>query len=150
MATMDDKSIFIDSNVLVYANVAEAPLHAESLPKINHYRGLGWRMWINHQVIREFLVIRSRPQAFGDPCPVQTLIERVTYFRNTFQMAMETSSTLDKLNTLLKDFQVGGKQVHDANIVACMMSYGVKSLLTHNVSDFNRYSSIITVIPLDS
>jgi predicted nucleic acid-binding protein len=34
---------------------------------------------------------------------------------------------------------VGGKQIHDANIVATMLAYGERRLLTFNVADFRRY-----------
>jgi predicted nucleic acid-binding protein len=37
---------------------------------------------------------------------------------------------------------------HDANIVATMLVNDVHSLLTHNISDFKRFSSYIEVIPL--
>jgi predicted nucleic acid-binding protein len=42
----------------------------------------------------------------------------------------------------------GGKQVHDANIVATMLVYGIPKLLTHNTTDFARFSELITVLPL--
>ena len=42
----------------------------------------------------------------------------------------------------------GGKQVYDANIVATMVSGGIRRLLTHNVGDFRRFSPWIDVIPL--
>lgn len=38
MARMVDDSIFLDTNVPVYANVAESPLHEAALSPI------GWRM----------------------------------------------------------------------------------------------------------
>lgn len=37
---------------------------------------------------------------------------------------------------------IGGKQIHDANIVAVMQEYGIKRLLTHNLDDFKRYGEI--------
>ena len=43
---------------------------------------------------------------------------------------------------------LGGKQVHDANIVATMQAYGVNRLLTDNTADYVRFSGLITVIPL--
>lgn len=39
----------------------------------------------------------------------------------------------------------GGKQVHDANIVATMLAYGVPALLTHNGRDFERFVKWIGV-----
>ena len=45
-------------------------------------------------------------------------------------------------------FEIAGKQVHDANIVATMLVHGITQVLTHNITDFARFSSLITVLPL--
>jgi len=50
---------------------------------------------------------------------------------------------------LLQQFPTAGRQVHDANIVATMLTAGIDRLLTHNVKDFDRFSTLITVIPLE-
>jgi predicted nucleic acid-binding protein len=43
------------------------------------------------------------------------------------------------------DFQIGGKQVHDANIVATMQAYGIPALLPHNTKDFERLGEVIRI-----
>jgi len=43
---------------------------------------------------------------------------------------------------------MGGRQVHDANIVATMQVYGITHLLTHNTDDFARFAHLITVVLL--
>jgi hypothetical protein len=43
---------------------------------------------------------------------------------------------------------IGGKHVHDDNIVATIEVYGLHRLLTHNAADFQRFASRIIVIPL--
>lgn len=55
MATMDDKnSLFIDTNILVYANVIETPFHKQALTAINTAYDSGRTIWISRQVIREY------------------------------------------------------------------------------------------------
>ncbi len=49
---------------------------------------------------------------------------------------------------LLTTFSIGGKQIHDASIVATMQFQGLRRILTDNVADFKRFQSLITVIPL--
>lgn len=44
---------------------------------------------------------------------------------------------------------IGGKQVHDANIVATMQAVSIMHLFTLNVSDFKRFQGIITLLTLD-
>ena len=40
----------------------------------------------------------------------------------------------------------GGKQIHDANIVATMLAYGERRLLTLNARDFRRYTDRIELV----
>jgi predicted nucleic acid-binding protein len=62
MATMDDNPLFIDTNILVYANVIETPFHEQALAAINTAHQAGRTIWISRQVIREYLVTLTRPQ----------------------------------------------------------------------------------------
>ena len=52
------------------------------------------------------------------------------------------------LATLCRDVGVAGKQVHDANIVATMLTYGERRLATFNVKDFRRYGQRVELVPL--
>lgn len=48
----------------------------------------------------------------------------------------------------METIAVGGKQIHDANIVATMQAYQIPKLFTLNVVDFQRYAGFIQVISL--
>ena len=52
----------------------------------------------------------------------------------------------DELMALSRRFAFGGKQVHDANIVATMLEHGEMRLLTFNEADFRRFGSLIEVV----
>ncbi|MEO5372141.1 MAG: hypothetical protein H7833_18895 [Magnetococcus sp. DMHC-1] len=47
---------------------------------------------------------------------------------------------------IFEEFPVGGKQVHDANIVATMLTYGMSTLVTYNVTDFRRFDGLIRLV----
>ncbi|MCP4284816.1 MAG: type II toxin-antitoxin system VapC family toxin, partial [Gammaproteobacteria bacterium] len=51
---------------------------------------------------------------------------------------------------LMESFKTGGKQVHDANIVATMLAHNIPCLLTYNVKDFERFEKIIRIEGIDS
>ena len=53
MATMDVDALFIDTNILVYANVIETPFHEQALSAVNATIQAGRTIWISRQVIRE-------------------------------------------------------------------------------------------------
>ncbi len=40
-----------------------------------------------------------------------------------------------------------GKQVHDARLVAAMITHHITHLLTFNIDDFKRFSAIVVVHP---
>ena len=56
---MADKKIFIDTNILIYANFFNSPFHKDALNKLTTSQ-LDNELWISRQVIREFLVVKSR------------------------------------------------------------------------------------------
>jgi predicted nucleic acid-binding protein len=105
-------------------------------------------LWISRQVIREYVMSVTRPQTFMQPMAAANVIARVQFFEQTFQVADDTSVTTAKLLELINIVAIGGKQVHDANIVATMLVNQITHLLTHNTGDFNRYGHLVTVIPL--
>jgi len=149
MATMDDSPLFIDTNILVYANVIETPFHEQALTAINTAHEAGRTIWISRQVIREYLVTLTRPQIFEN-LPRATVLGQVDQFIERFQVADDTAIVSEQLVKLMSDFKIGGKQVHDTNIVATMLAYDVPCLLTHNVKDFKRFGEVIRIEGIDS
>ncbi len=142
---MDAEPLFIDTNILIYANVATAPLHEPALNAIKEAHQAGQPLWISRQVLREFIAARTRPQTFAQPSAPELVIERVRYLENHFQVADDTAAVTGQLVKLMGDYKIGGKQVHDANIVASMLAYGIPCLLTHNVKDFERFGEVIRI-----
>lgn len=138
-------ALFVDTNILVYANVATAPLHREALAALETAHQTGRPIWVSRQVLREFIAARTRPQTFAKPSPVQVVVERVRFFESRFQVADDTAEVSGQLLKLMASYEIGGKQVHDANIVATMLAYGIPCLLTHNAEDFKRFGGIINI-----
>ncbi len=65
------------------------------------------------------------------------------YLEERFQVADDTAAVTEHLIKLLENHKIGGKQVHDANIVATMQAYDIPCLLTHNIKDFKRIGEVI-------
>ncbi|MEN8133204.1 MAG: PIN domain-containing protein [Pseudomonadota bacterium] len=141
----DAEPLFIDTNILVYANVAAAPFHEQALNALKTAYQSERPLWISRQVLREFIAARTRPQTFAQPSMPEVVIERVRYLQERFQVADDTAAVTGKLIKLLEDFKIGGKQIHDANIVATMQAYDIPCLLTHNIKDFERFGQLIRI-----
>ncbi|MBR8834930.1 MAG: type II toxin-antitoxin system VapC family toxin [Stigonema ocellatum SAG 48.90 = DSM 106950] len=145
---MTDNPVFIDTNILVYANLALSPFHLQATEQLQAFAEQGVELWISRQIFREYLAAMTRQGDFTGTIPASSLVADVQYFAHSFQVAEDNSQVTEKLLTLMEDIPIGGKQVHDANIVATMLVYSIPRLLTHNTSDFARFSELITVLPL--
>ena len=148
MATTAADPVFVDTNILVFANTATAPFHAEAQAALLSFATPGVELWISRQVLREYLATLSRPQSFTAPVPVATLVADIIRFQSQFRIAEDGPAVTANLLALLTTIPIGGKQVHDANIVATMQAYGLRRLLTHNTADFARFGAFIQVEPL--
>jgi predicted nucleic acid-binding protein len=88
----------------------------------------------------------SRPQTFSSPLTRELLVERIHYFETPFHVAEEGPGVTRHFADLILSHDFGGRQVHDANIVAAMQAYAIARLLTFNVDDFKRFEDIIQVV----
>lgn len=145
---MTDSPVFIDTNVLVYANLAMSPFHLQATERLQALDEQKVELWVSRQILREYLSAMTRQGDLTGEIAISFLVEDVRYFANRFFMAEDGSQVTERLLTLMEQVPIGGRQVHDANIVATMQTYGIQQLLTHNVADFTRFSEFITVLPL--
>jgi predicted nucleic acid-binding protein len=142
-------AVFLDTNVLVYAAVPEAPLHAAARRQVDALALSGAPAWTSRQVLREFLAVLTRPQSFTLPVSASVLVTAVHSFERRFSVAEDSAAVTTALLQLLQTVPLGGKQVHDANIVATMQVYGIRRLLTFNRADFARFAHLITLVDVE-
>lgn len=142
------QAVWIDTNVLIYANLALSPFHQAAVTQLETLDQQGCELWLSRQTLREYLAVLTKPNVLTALLPITALAADVRYFGARFLVGEDGQQVTETLLDLLTRFPTGGKQVHDANIVATMLRYGVTHLLTHNVKDFVRFSSVITVLPL--
>lgn len=140
-------TLFVDTNVLVYANQRQSPHHAVADGRLRQASSDGIELWISGQVVREYLAAVTRPQPGIEPTPMPMAVERARFFAQRFQVADDGPDVRAQLLTLLSTHDVAGKRVHDANIVATMLAHGITHLLTFNTADFRRFADVITIEP---
>ncbi len=148
MAATAVDPIFVDTNVLILAASQSAELYQAARQKLTVVSRAGTLIWVSRQVLREYLAAMSRPRGFKHPTPLSVLITDVLDFQSRFLVADEDAAITANLLALLSSVPCGGKQVHDADIVATMQAHGLRRLLTDNVSDFQRFVALIDIVPL--
>ena len=139
---------FIDTNILVYAHLPTSPWHAAAVSKLKTLETMGVELWISRQTMREYLAAMTKPGVITTPNPALSLATDVRYFAGRFRIAEDGPAVTTELLNLVSTIPMGGKQIHDANIVATMLTHGIPKLLTNNTADFARFASLITVVPL--
>ena len=138
--------MFIDTNILVYARIPGAPDHDMARAWLDRiFRELE-PMRISRQVVREYVAALTRPQTWSDPLTQHEILEDVNRLTRDFDILEDGPKVTQEWVGLLRDFTVGGKQIHDANIVATMLAHGERRLLTFNAGDFRRYGNRIELM----
>lgn len=138
--------VFVDTNVLIYASRPASTQHSSAQGALSRLRVDASPLWLSLQVLREYLAAATRPQPSGPALPMAAAIADVQRFRTGFNVTEDPPETFDRLLQLLVGHRGGGKQVHDANLVATMLSYGITRVLTYNHADLRRFDGLIEII----
>jgi predicted nucleic acid-binding protein len=85
MATMAADSVFVDTNVLVYATRPLSAQHAVAERALTRLGNEGSPLWVSPQVLREYLAAVTRPQATAPALPIATAIADVCRFVRCFR-----------------------------------------------------------------
>jgi predicted nucleic acid-binding protein len=80
---------------------------------------------------------------------VQKTASEIDQLLNTFLLLKDSPDILTNWLTLVKAYDLKGKKVHDARLVATMQVHGVTSLLTFNTDDFRGYPNLTLLHPND-
>ena len=88
----------------------------------------------------------TRPQTWGRALSLAEAMTDAAVFERRFTVLEDGQLVWDQLMDLSRLYSFGGRQVHDANVVATMLAHGERRLLTFNEADFRRFTPLIEVI----
>jgi predicted nucleic acid-binding protein len=149
MTTTGGEALFLDTNVLIYATDPRSPLQPVAEGALQRNRSSGTALVVSPQVLREYMAVALRPANAGGGASLEDVRANIATFRAVCHVVAETDAVVAQLVDLLPRLPSSRRRIHDANIVATMLAYGVRRLLTHNVADFTPFADLITVIPLE-
>jgi predicted nucleic acid-binding protein len=73
-------------------------------------------------------------------------MQAVEAFQRMFNILEDGPAVWAQFRRLTRTISFGGKQVHDANLVASMLAHGQTRLLTFNSKHFRRFEPEIEII----
>ena len=104
------------------------------------------RLSVSRQILREYIAVMTRQQNWGKPLALSEATADTTAFIRRFTVLEDGPAVWDRLMELSQRYSFGGRQVHDANIVATMLTHGERRLLTFNEADFRRFTPLVEVV----
>jgi predicted nucleic acid-binding protein len=136
---MMEGNILVDTNILVYSTSGKSPFFVASQNAIKHYLFSNYAIWISRQIVREYLVVKSRLMLDEKKYDELILLKEMNYLLENYLVADEITTTSATLAKLLQKYKIAGKQIHDANIIATCIDNDIANILTNNPNHFIRY-----------
>ena len=143
--------VFLDTNVLLTATDESRPAHADANLIFRSGPQNGRHLGISGQVIREYLVVATRPlDVNGLGLDIDTAIGNIDAIRERTVFFEETEPVASHLLSLARTHALTGKCLHDAGVAATMSVHNISILVTDNSGDFAPFRDIHTVSIADA
>jgi predicted nucleic acid-binding protein len=131
----------IDTNLLARLAVPEDPRNSVSRHAVETLDEAG--LFACSQNFVEFWNVATRPAKNNGLGLSIAIADRVMRrFELAFSRVPEPPETYDHWRDLIVRFGISGSKVHDARLVAIMLTNDISQILTFNVSDFRRYEML--------
>lgn len=141
MAMMADSKVFIDTNALIYLNNRNHLFHKDVLYTIESLQNEGAYLVISDQTIKEFLVVKSNLLQIENRFDVSILKSDYEFIVKSFAVLPNPENILNRLLSLIGQYKLKGKIIHDAFIAAFCLESGISKIFTVNVKDFTIFST---------
>ena len=139
-----------DTNILLRFLYRADPGYPIVRAAVRKLRANDHQLYATSQNFTEFWNASTRPinrNGFGlTPLETDRLLRRA---ERLFPLLPDLPSMYSEWRRLVRTYGVSGVQVHDARLVAAMISHGATHILTFNTADFARYApeGIVAVDP---
>ena len=143
-----DAPHLVDTNILLRLLQPRDSEYMVLRSALEQLRSRGARLCFALQNLVEFWNVCTRPvgkNGFG--LSVSETDRRVRLIENAFTFLADTPEVYPEWRRLVLAHGITGVQVHDARLVATMITHGVTRLVTLNDRDFARYRQISAIHP---
>ena len=89
-----------------------------------------------------FAVVVSRKEFYNKILKPNEIATDITKWESLFRVIDETQDITGNLKELILKYNLKGKKIHDANIVAAMKKFSIPLLFTFNIKDFTIFEEI--------
>lgn len=146
-----DYNYFLDTNILVHASLKdfETEKHLKCQKILKKIINNNYQIFISTQILREFFAIVTNKKYIKKPLPVNVANKQINFFQSNFEILTVDEDIINRLTKLTEKYNINGQKVHDTTIIATMIEYNIKNIITYNKKDFDFFSEINVTIPED-
>ena len=138
--------ILCDTNIMWRRIDVSDPNHQLIRSSVDALVSHGAILYVTAQNLIEFQSLATRPiSSNGLGYTPQEANHYAAQILRAFSFLDETPEIYKHWRWLMEKYEVRGRPVHDAHLVAVMLTYGITHILTRNGADFRRYREIIVV-----
>jgi predicted nucleic acid-binding protein len=140
--------IILDTNILLRTPFDEKSAPTEASRAWVELVKRGFTVGTTFSNLAEFANVSTRPTTGNGLglSPAQSQA-RIRSFENDLVVYSESLEIYAIWKDLIVAHNVRGTKVHDTRIVAIMLHFGIRGILTYNTSDFVRFPEIVTLHP---
>ena len=135
--------ILLDTNVFARSAQPGHSQYPSAIAAVETLRLRNETLCLVPQVLFEYWVVATRPvEHNGLGMTAAEAATDLVAVVQRFHLYRDERAIFDGWQKLVLQYQVLGKNPHDARLVAAMERHGLSHILTFNTSDFSRYSQI--------
>ncbi len=137
---MTNGFVFIDTNVWVARIIEDHVFHERAQIMLTQLVEQEEVLCLSGQIIRELISVCTLGRNLSRPLTWDELRQQIDAMLAQTLLFDENEPSIQKLIDLGARYRVIGKQIHDTNIAATMLTHGVSRLVTFNPDDFKRFT----------
>ena len=138
----------VDTSVLVRSVHLGDPQCHVARSAVRILRGAGHRLCILPQNVAEFWAVCRRPASSnGLGFSARRTRRYISSFEPMFELCYETSDVFQEWRRLLAEFDIPGRQIHDARLAAAVTVHRLDQVLTFDTKYFSRFPAINVADP---
>jgi predicted nucleic acid-binding protein len=143
-----DSKVLIDTNILIYAIDASSPFHEKSLEVLQNAENGIIQAFIAEKSLYELAAVLSS-QAFVNKIKLDQIREHILYFadNSTFSLLHSTDQITNTIWRLFFNLNSRKNRIYDLVLAATAIEYGINTIYTKNVKDFEQIKELQIVDP---
>lgn len=144
-------TLLLDTNVLLGATDRSRESHLACSDLFQLPSQTGVHFVTIGQILREYLVVATRPVAVnGLGLDTTEAVRNIRAFRTRAHLIPETVEVHAELIALVESNSLQGKRIHDANVVAAATYYRIDGIVTDNAGDYAGISQVRVLSPFSA